>query len=77
MRLGIGIARHRDLGDPGHPTLDGVRDVGDDLDSLAQVVSSPLLVDDMLIDLASRDVVVTMECDIEKAMEKRKSDFKN
>ena len=49
-----GPAVDRDVGDPLDPLLDGVRDVGHDLDRLAQVVAAPLLFDDGLVHLARR-----------------------
>ena len=59
-----GLRRNRNLRDPLHPVLYGVCDVGDHLDRLAQVISSPLLVDDTLIHFAGRNVVVSTKGDI-------------
>ena len=38
--------------------LDGVGDVRNDLDGLAEVISTPLLLDDVVVDLAGGDVAV-------------------
>lgn len=50
------------------PVLDGVGDVGDDLDGLAEVVALPLPLNDVLVDLARRDVVVLLEGEVEEAL---------
>jgi hypothetical protein len=42
--------------------------VGDNLDSLAEVVATALALNDMLVDLAGGDVVVTGKGDIEVAL---------
>ena len=49
-------------------TLDLVGDVGDDLDGLAQVIATPLLVDDALIDASGGDVVGTSGLDVGEAL---------
>lgn len=57
-----------DGGDALDPGLDGVGDVRDDLDGLAEVVALPLFVDDALVDLARGDVVVPVEGGVEEAL---------
>lgn len=47
------------------PFLNSICDVRDDLHSLAQVVALSLTLDDVLVDLAGRDVVVAGEGDVE------------
>lgn len=58
-------------GDAGNlldPFLDGVGDVRDDLDRLAQVVALALALNDVLVDLAGGDVVVAGQGDVEVAL---------
>ena len=49
---------HGYLGNALDPVLNRICDVRNDLDGLAQVVAFPLLLDNMLVDLARRDVVI-------------------
>lgn len=49
------------------PILDCVRKMRNDLHSAAEVVTSSLLLNDMLIDLAGRDVVLARERDVQVA----------
>ena len=51
-----------------HPFLDGVSYVRDHLDSLAEIVSSPLFVDDTLIYLACGDIVVSPKGYVEEPL---------
>ena len=51
-----------------NPVLDGVGDVRDHLDCLAEVVTLPLPLNDVLVDLSCGDVVVLFEGDIEEAL---------
>jgi hypothetical protein len=48
-----------DSGDALDPVLDGIGDVGDDLDGLAEIVALALALDDIAVDLAGGDVVGT------------------
>jgi hypothetical protein len=48
-----------------YPILDRIGDVGDNLDGLAEIVAFSLALDDVLVDLASCDVVVASEGDVE------------
>jgi hypothetical protein len=48
---------HRNSGHTFHPILDSIRDMGDDLDSLAKVITLALTLNDIAVDLARRDVV--------------------
>ena len=50
------------------PFLDRVCDVWDNLYGLAQVITLAFAFDDMLVNLAGRDVVVTSESDVEVAL---------
>lgn len=50
------------------PFLDRVCDVRDDLHGLTQIVAPALALDDLLVDLAGRDVVVAGEGDVEVAL---------
>ena len=51
-----------------YPFLDRVCDVGYDLHRLAEIVALALALDDVLVDLAGRDVVVAGEGDVEVAL---------
>lgn len=42
VRFFAGIV-HRDFGDAFNPVLDGIRDMGDDLDGLSEIVAPPLV----------------------------------
>jgi hypothetical protein len=55
----------RDSLDPG---LDGIGDVRDDLHRLAQVVALALALNDMLVNLARRDVIVARQGDVQVAL---------
>ena len=54
--------------DPLDPVLDSIRDVRDDLHRLAQIVAPALPLDDMLVDLAGRDVVRARQGDVQVAL---------
>lgn len=58
---------HCDLGHSLDPFLDGIGDVRNHLNRLAQIVALSLLADHLLIDLASGDVVVAVKSDIEES----------
>lgn len=58
---------HRNPGYPVDPVLNGIGKVRDNLYRLPQIVSSPLFLDDMLIDLASRDVVLPGQGNVQVA----------
>jgi hypothetical protein len=51
-----------------YPFLNGIGDVGDDLHSLAEIVTFSLALNDVLVDLASCDVVVAGEGDVEVSL---------
>lgn len=53
---------------PLDPRLDGIRDVRDDLHRLAQIIALALALDDLLVDLARRDVVVARQGNVEVAL---------
>lgn len=55
----------RDLLDP---ILDGIGNVGDDLYGFTQVVALALALDDVLVDLASGDVVITRQGNVQVAL---------
>lgn len=58
-------------GDPGNtldPFLNGTSDMRHDLHRLAQVIASALGSNDLLVDLASRDVVVPSESNVQVAL---------
>jgi len=59
---------HRYLRDPLDPVLDGVGDVRHHLHGAAEVVASPLALDDGLVDLAGRDVVLAGDGDVQVAL---------
>lgn len=63
----VGVV-HWDLGDALDPVLDRVGQVWHDLDGAAEVVAATLLLDDVLVDLASCDVVLAREGDVEVAL---------
>lgn len=54
--------------DPLNPVLDAIRDVWDDLHRLAQVITLTLALDDMLVHLAGRDIVVAGQGDVQVAL---------
>jgi hypothetical protein len=54
-------------GNPFNPVLDCIRQVWNNLDRLADVLASTLLLDDVLVDLACGDVVLAREGDVEVA----------
>jgi len=58
--LGPGLV-NRDLGNALDPFLDGVGDVRYDLNRLAEIVADTLSLDDRLVNLARRDVVIACE----------------
>jgi len=64
IRLFTGIV-HRDRSDTLHPVLDGIGDVGDHLDCLAEIITLALTFDDIAVDLAGGDVVGTSESHIQ------------
>jgi hypothetical protein len=47
--------------------LDGIRQVGYNLDCLAKIITAAFPLDDMLVDLASCDVVIACEGNVEVA----------
>jgi hypothetical protein len=47
------------------PILDGIRQMRDNLDRLANVFAGTLLLDDVLVDLARGDIVLARESDVE------------
>jgi hypothetical protein len=51
-----------------HPRLDLVGDVRDHLHGSAQVVSAAFLLDDRVVDLSGRDVVLPPHGDVEEAL---------
>jgi hypothetical protein len=51
-----------------NPVLDRVRKVGDDLHRTSEVVTATLTLNDVLIDLARRDVVLARQRDVEVAL---------
>lgn len=57
-----------DLRDLDDPVLDCIRDVRHDLHRLAQIVALALALDDMLVDLARGDVVLTRQGDVQVAL---------
>lgn len=59
---------HRNLGDLLNPVLDFIRQMGDDLHSLSEVISTTLLGDDMVVDLAGGDIVVTAKSNAKIAL---------
>ena len=67
VRLLVGVV-DRDLGDLADPLFDRSSDVRHDLYRLAQVVTAALPLDDLRVDLAEGDVVVSCEGDIEVAL---------
>mmetsp|Transcript_3707 Transcript_3707/g.10450 ORF Transcript_3707/g.10450 Transcript_3707/m.10450 type:complete len:220 (+) Transcript_3707:1477-2136(+) len=56
----------RGVGHARDPLLDGVRDVGDNLHRLAQVIAAPFALDHVLVDLSRRDVVVLGKRDVQE-----------
>src|SRR5580698_5441960 len=54
--------------DLAHGVLDLVGDVGDDLDSFAEVVAAALFGNDLLIDPASGEIVITCEAGVGEAL---------
>ena len=61
------LPTHRYSSHPLHPLLDGVGDVWHHLDSLAQVISLPLLADHTLVNLPSSDIVVPSQRDVQES----------
>lgn len=59
---------HRDLCDTLYPVLDSLDDVRNYLYCVTKVVASSLLLDDMLVDLACRDVVVSSQGDVQVSL---------
>jgi hypothetical protein len=59
---------HHLVGDAVQPALNGVRDVGNDLHRLAQVVTPALRVDHLAVHLARGEVVVTRQRHVKKAL---------
>jgi hypothetical protein len=60
----VGIV-NRDSGHSLDPVLDGVCKMWDNLNSSSQVVTSTLLLDDVLVDLSGGDVVLAGESDVQ------------
>ena len=60
------ITTNRILRNSRDPSHDSIRDMGNDLNSLAQVISFPFFANHMLVDLASCNVIVRMESNIQK-----------
>jgi hypothetical protein len=56
---------HRRLGHPLNVLLNGVGDMRNNLDGLAEVVSFPLLLQNMAVDLSSGDVALAGQLDTE------------
>ena len=56
------------MGNPLNPVLDLICDMGDDLDSLAQVVSPPLLLNHAFIHLSCGDVVLFRQTHVEEPL---------
>jgi hypothetical protein len=50
------------------PVLDGIGNVGDDLHGFTQIVALALALNDVLVDLAGRDIVVAGQGDVEVAL---------
>lgn len=59
---------HRDLCDTLYPILDSLDDVRNYLYCVTKVVASSLLLDDMLVDFACRDVVVSSQGDVQVSL---------
>jgi len=55
---------HGDLSDTLYPVLDRIGDVRDDLNGFTQIVALTLTLDDMIVYLARRDVVLPSEGDV-------------
>lgn len=58
----------RDACDALNPVLDRVRQVGDDLHGTSKVVAATLTLNDVLVDLSRRDVVLARQRDVEVAL---------
>ena len=58
----------RDTCDALNPVLDRVSQVGDDLHSTSKVVTATLALNDVLVDLARRNVVLARQRDVEVAL---------
>jgi hypothetical protein len=56
------------LGNLDDPVLDCIGDVRHDLDCLAQVVAPALALNDVLVDLAGRDIILARQGDVEVAL---------
>jgi hypothetical protein len=56
---------HWDLCYSLNPILDGIGDMWHNLDRLSQIVSSSFSLDDMLVDFAGRDAIVSSQGDVE------------
>lgn len=54
--------------DPLDPVLDGIGQVRDNLHRAAEVVASTLTLDNMLVDLSSRNVVLASQGDVEVSL---------
>lgn len=58
---------HRDLCNSFNPVLDGVDNVGNDLDRVTEIVAFTLLLNNVCVDFSRRDVVLAGQSDVEVA----------
>jgi hypothetical protein len=56
---------HRYLRNSFDPILDSICEMWDHLHGLSEVVSPPLALDHMLVDLARCDVILSRQCDVQ------------